>query len=128
VASIIHAALTLGVIVIAVVAVIMHQSSPEPFIPGGRVVMRLIAVGLAAGGFVAVNLLRQRVSSPGVNASPAAWQAVMGRAVVVWALAEATALTGTVLWLATRDAIVLLPLLVGLALLVWQRPSVLLEP
>ena len=128
VASIIHAALTLGVIAFAVVAGVLHEASPTPYVSEGLPALRLVAIGLAAGGFAAVNLLRQRVSVPPAGSGAAEWQATMGRAVVVWAVAEATALTGTVLWLVTRDALVLLPLLVGLVLLAWFRPSVLLAP
>lgn len=126
VASIIHAALTLGVITFAVVAAVLHETNPTPYVSEGLPALRLVAIGLAAGGFVAVNLLRQRVSAPRADSGAVEWQAVMGRAVMVWAVAEATALAGTVLWLVTRDALVLLPLLVGLVLLAWHRPAVLL--
>jgi len=126
VASIIHAALSLGVIAFAVVAALLHETNPAPYVNEGIPVLRLVAVGVAVGGLVAVNLLSQRVSVPPAGSGGAEWQAVLGRAVVVWAVAEATAVIGTVLWLVARDAVVLLPFLVGLVLLAWYRPSVLL--
>jgi hypothetical protein len=127
VATIVHAALTLGVITFGVIAIVLLPSTGAPLASDAAQLFRVVAIVLAGGGLMAVNVLRQRIRPPGPQAGAAEWTAAFGRAIVVWGVAEGVALVGTVFWLVVHDAVVLLPVGVGLVLLVWTRPSVLLE-
>jgi hypothetical protein len=52
------------------------------------------------------------------------WAAQAPRAIVLWALAEATAAIGGVFWFLTRDLLVLVALGgFGLGALLWTRPG-----
>lgn len=127
VATMVHGALTLSVITFgAIVVLVLPERAVAPASDALRL-FRIVAIALAAGALVAVNALRQRVTPPGVGADLATWQTAFGRAVVVWGIAEGVAMVGCVFWLLVHDPVLLLPFGVGLVLLVWTRPAVLLE-
>lgn len=127
VATIVHAALTLGVITFGAIVLVLPARSAS-VAPDAVPLLRIVAIVLAAGALVAVNVLRLRVTAPGAAAGPAEWQAALGRAVVIWGMSEGVALVGCVFWLLWHDPVLLLPFGIGLVLLVLTRPAVLLEP
>ena len=92
-------------------------------------VFRVVALALAAGGFLVVQALRAGLPSRHAGEDRAAWWRTNGaRAIAVWAVSEGTALTGGVLWFLTGDLLVLAVLAgVGLVSLILSRPGLLAD-
>jgi len=98
--------------------------------PSGPVwVFRVIAMALAAGGFVVVQVLRAALPSRHAGEERTAWWSANGaRAITVWAVSEGMALTGGVLWFLTGDLLVLAVLTgFGLVSLMLSRPGLLAD-
>jgi hypothetical protein len=92
-----------------------------------------LAFRVAAAGVLLMSVIAMRIVRGGMEPagrsddSDAWWRANFPRAVVVWALAEGSALAGAVFWVVTGDFAILAGVTgVSLGLLVWNRPAVLM--
>jgi hypothetical protein len=128
-ARIIHGALMLGVVMFWLVAwfVAGRTALPVDALPDRRVLyiaLALVSAGLFGGAMFTANRL---VPPPRGSSQDEWWRVNLGKAIVIWALAEAPALLGTVVYLLTRDFRVLLATFIGLLLFAAYRPSRLFE-
>jgi hypothetical protein len=121
---VLHAALALSAILIIGVMVALARMSPAT-------AAHLTPVLRAATGIeiLTVAIVMRVVASPmealraGEDAA-AWWLAQAPRAIVLWALAEATVAVGAVFWFLSRDLLVLIALGgFGLGALAWARPG-----
>jgi hypothetical protein len=128
-ARIIHAALVLGIVMFWVVAWWLGRSSAMPVyaLPDRRVLY--VALFLVSAVLFGVAMFRaNRLGRVAAGTSQDDWwRANLGKAVVIWALAEAPALLGLVAYTFTRDFRVLIATLTGLLLFGAYRPSRLIE-
>ena len=128
-ARIIHGALMLGVVMFWLVAwfVASRTALPVDALPDRRVLyiaLVLVSAGLFSGAMFTAN----RLVPPARGASQDEWWRVnLGKAIIIWALAEGPALLGTVAYLLTRDFRALLATFIGLLFFAAYRPSRLLE-
>ncbi len=92
------------------------------------IVFRVAAVGVLLLSVMAMRIVRGSMDPVGHREDRDAWwRANFPRAIVVWALAEGSALAGAVFWVVTGDFAILAAVTgVSLALLVWNRPGVLM--
>ena len=92
------------------------------------IVFRVVAVGVLLLSMIAMRVVRGSMNPVGRGDDRDAWwRANFPRAIVVWALAEGSALAGAVFWVVTGDFAILAAVTgVSLALLVWNRPGVLM--
>ena len=92
------------------------------------IVFRVAAVGVLLLSMIAMRVVRGSMNPVGRGDDRDAWwRANFPRAIVVWALAEGSALAGAVFWVVTGDFAILAAVTgVSLALLVWNRPGVLM--
>jgi putative copper export protein len=128
-ARIIHAALTLGVMLFFAVAwyVGTRTSMPISAVPDRRV-LYLGLFFVSAVLFGAAVYTAGRLTSPGPGLSQDDWwRANLGRAIGIWTLVETPTLLGTVAYLVTHDFRTLIATFTGLLLFVNYRPSRLAE-
>jgi hypothetical protein len=128
-ARIIHAALVLGIVMFWVVAWWLGRSSAMPVyaLPDRRVLyvaLFLVSAVLFGAAMFRANRLGRVAAG---TSQDDWWRANLGKAVVIWALAEAPALLGLVAYTFTRDFRVLIATLTGLLLFGAYRPSRLIE-
>jgi hypothetical protein len=128
-ARIIHGALMLGVVLFWLVAwfVARQTALPVDALPDRRVLyiaLALVSAGLFGGAMFTANRL---VPPTRGSSQDDWWRANLGKAIVVWALAEAPAILGTVAYLLTRDFRALLATFIGLLFFAAYRPSRLFE-
>lgn len=92
------------------------------------IVFRVAAVGVLLLSVMAMRIVRGSMDPVGHREDRDAWwRANFPRAIVVWALAEGSALAGAVFWVVTGDFAILAAVTgVSLALMVWNRPGVLM--
>jgi hypothetical protein len=123
-AQIIHAALTLGVVLFWAVAWFAGATSrPVSALPDHRVLyLGLFLVSAVLFGAAAYNVARFIPPAAGTSQDDW-WRANLGRAVGIWGLVEAPAILGAVAYLLTHDFRTLLAPLTGLLFLVNYRPS-----
>ncbi|MBI2072349.1 MAG: hypothetical protein HYW06_02720 [Gemmatimonadetes bacterium] len=121
---ILHAALTLTAILIIGVFVALARVSPPPA-PNLTTVLRAAAGAEILTVVVLMKLVSGQIEALRTGEDAAAWWAAQGpRAIVLWALAEATAAIGGVFWYLARDPLLLVGLGgFGLGALVWMRPG-----
>jgi hypothetical protein len=122
--SILHAALTLSAILILGVFAALARVSPPPT-PSLTTVLRAAAGVEILTIAVLMKMLTAQLEPFKAGEDAAAWWAAQGpRAIVLWALAEATVAIGGVFWFLTRDLLVLTALGgFGLGGLLWMRPG-----
>jgi hypothetical protein len=127
-ARIIHGALVLGVLMFGAVAVaIRDRSIPSEALPDRRVLYVALAL-VSAVLFGAAAFTTGRLTAPARGASEDEWwSANLGRVLVSWALVEAPALLGLVVFTLTHDFRTLLAPFIGLLLFANYRPRRLTE-
>jgi hypothetical protein len=127
-ARIIHASLMLGMVLFWAVSWFAGASSrPVSTLPDRRVLyLGLFLVSALLFGAAAYNATRFTPPAPGTSQDDW-WHANLGRAVVIWSLAEAPAILGAVAYFLTHDFRTLLAPFTGLLFLVNYRPSRLAE-
>ena len=128
-ARIIHGALMLGVVMFWLVAWYVggRTALPVEALPDRRVLYIALAV-VSAGLFGGAMFTANRLVPPTRGSSQDDWWRVnLGKAIVIWALAEAPAILGTAAYLLTRDFRVLIATFIGLLFFAAYRPSRLLE-
>jgi hypothetical protein len=128
-ARIIHGSLVLGVVLFWLVAwfVAGRTALPVSMLPDRRVLyvaLFLVSAALFGGAMFTVNRLVPL--APGASQDEW-WRVNLGKALLIWALVEAPAVLGTVVYLLTRDFRVLLATFTGLLLFGTYRPSRLFE-
>ncbi|HLB35185.1 MAG TPA: hypothetical protein VJL31_01300 [Gemmatimonadales bacterium] len=123
-ARVLHAALTLSAMLILGVLVVLSRLSP-PAAPQLTTVLRAAAGAEILTMAVLMKLVTAQVEPLRTGEDPDAWwMAQAPRAIVLWALAEATAAIGGVFWFLTRDLLLLIALGgFGLGALIWMRPG-----
>ncbi len=91
-------------------------------------VFRVAAVGVLLLSVIAMRIVRGGMDPVGRSDDHDGWWRVnFPRAIVVWALAEGSALAGAVFWVITGDFVILAVVTgVSLALLVLNRPATLM--
>lgn len=99
-ARIVHAAIMLGVIMMAAIAIGLRISRTFTGESRGSAVVGIALVAGALGGF-AGGVIARRTLVPRRPAEPvdAWWATNLGRAIVIWALIESGALIGLILYL-----------------------------
>jgi hypothetical protein len=127
-ARIIHGALVLGVLMFGAVAVaIRDRSIPSEALPNRRVLYVALAL-VSAVLFGAAAFSAGRLPPPARGASEDEWwSANLGRVLVSWALVEAPALLGLVVFTLTQDFRTLLAPFIGLLLFANYHPRRLTE-
>lgn len=128
-ARIIHSSLVVGVLLFWLVAwyVARQTALPVSALPDRRVLyvaLFLASAALFGGAMFTVNRLVP--PAPGMSQDDW-WRVNLGKAILVWALVEAPAILGTVIYLLTRDFRVLLATFAGLLFFGTYRPSRLVE-
>ena len=124
-AKIIHAALTLGVIMFYAAAwyIGTKTSMPISAVPDRRVLylglFLVSAILFGAAAYIASSLAP---AGPGTSQDDW-WRANLGRAIGIWGLIEAPTLLGTVAYLLTHDFRTLIATFAGLLFFVNYRPS-----
>jgi len=99
-ARIVHAAIMLGVIMMAAIAIGLRISRTFTGETRGSAILGIALVAGALGGFAGAVITRRTLVARGRAESVDAWWATnLGRAIVIWALAEAGAVIGLVLYL-----------------------------
>jgi hypothetical protein len=123
-ARVLHAALTLSAMLIVGVVVVLSRLSP-PAAPQLTTVLRAAAGAEMLTIAVLMKVVTAQVEPLRMGEDAGAWWAAQApRAIVLWALAEATAAIGGVFWFLTRDLLVLVALGgFGLGALLWTRPG-----
>ena len=121
---VLHAALTLSAILIVGVLVVVSRISP-PAVPNLTNVLRVAAGVEILTMAVLMKLVTAQLEPLRAGEDAGAWWAAQApRAIVVWALAEATAALAGVFWFLTRDPLLLMALgAFALGALVWTRPG-----
>jgi hypothetical protein len=119
-------------LVVAVVMMVLVIAALRPafgFESAGQLttVFRVAAVGVLLVSVFAMRVVRSGMAPVGRSDDRDAWwRANFPRAIVVWALAEGSALAGTVFWVVTGDFVILAVVTgVSLALMVLSRPAAL---
>jgi hypothetical protein len=111
-----HAALVAAVVVVAGVLAIVAGMTPEAPLESLRGTLRLVGALELAVMIVASAAIRRTLTGLPAGADRDVWWGTQGpKAIVLWALAEGTAMLGVVFWLLTRD-VVLFGALVGAGL------------
>lgn len=128
-ARIIHGSLVLGLMLFWLVAWFVAGRSALPIsaLPDRRVLyiaLFLVSAALFGGAMFTANRLVP--PAPGTSQDDW-WRSNLGKATLIWALAEAPAILGTIAYLLTRDFRALLATFAGLLLFGAYRPSRLLE-
>lgn len=126
-AQLLHGALCIGALVIAVVLSVLR--STKPVYPGAPILLlRYISLGVLVVDLVAAHTFRGRIPplAPGDNVD-AWWEAQLPRALVVWALLESAVLFGAVVHFAVGDWVPLAAAGVALVVLWNARPARLAE-
>lgn len=118
----------MSAILILGVLVVLSQVLPASA-PGLTTVLRAAAGVEILTIAVLMKLVTSQMEPLRAGEDERAWWAVHGpRAIVFWALAEATAAIGGVFWLLARDLLVLMALGgFGLGALIWMRPGKLVD-
>ncbi|HEX9580469.1 MAG TPA: hypothetical protein VF970_05120 [Gemmatimonadales bacterium] len=122
--GVVHTGLVAGVVIFGLLAVLLAQRSAPPLV-GLRLPLRVAGLLELAFLIVAGTLVRRTVVPPARGADRHAWWMTTGpRVILLWALAEGTALLGCVFWYLSRDPVLFAALTgVGLAVLVWSGPG-----
>jgi hypothetical protein len=123
-ARIIHAALILGVLLFVATSWYIVRSRPRPPAPDDLRAFYVALCLVTASGLLGAMLVARRVSQR-VTGQPLDqwWLANMSRALTIWALAEAPALFGGVIYLLSGDARALLATLLAVATMWRFAPS-----
>lgn len=119
----------LGVVLFWLVAwyVAARTALPVTALPHRRV-LYIGLVLVSAALFGAAMFTAGRLVPPSRGASQDEWWRVnLGKAILIWALVEAPAILGTVIYLLTRDFRVLLATFIGLLFFGAYRPGRLIE-
>jgi hypothetical protein len=121
---VLHAALTLSAILIVGVLVLVSRLSP-PAAPDLGTVLRVAAGAEILTVAVLMKLVTAQIEPLRAGEDAGSWWTAQApRAIVCWALAEASAALGGVFWFLTRDPLVLLALgAFGVGALLWTRPE-----
>jgi len=125
-AQIVHTAMVVGVLAVALAFGFVRQVAPvEPL--SATPVLRLFAFAEVVGVLVIWRLLRAGMHPLGRGGDEDAWWQANGpRALVIWALADGSATVGAVFWYLTGDASILVGVLgVSLLVLLVNRPATL---
>ena len=127
-ARIVHRLLVLGVALMVLVIAGLRPAFGFESMGQLTTVFRVAAVGVLLLSVIAMRIVRGSMDPVGQGDDRDGWwRANFPRAIVVWALAEGSALAGAVFWVVTGDFVILAAVTgVSLALLVWNRPGVLM--
>ena len=126
---ILHRTLVFGValtvVVLGVVRTRVALDPPADLTP----LIRLMALVLLVGGYLAMRVVRARITPFGAGTDRSTWWVQeSGKVVLVWAIAEGVAMTGAICWFLTGDLVILIGVVgAALAVLVMNRPGRLLE-
>ncbi len=125
----VHGSLVGGVAVIMTALAFVREVAAPAARPDLLPVFRAVAFAELAVAIVVARVLWARIPSRARATDEAAWwRDAAGPAVVVWSLAEGSALLGGVLWFLTGDPWILIGVTgVALAILVASRPGRLAE-
>ena len=128
-AQILHSAMVAGVVVIAIVFGMLGRLAPLGHLEELVTLFRFVAVAELAMAAVVMRLMRARLEPLRRGGEPDAWWGRFGsRAILIWALAEGSAVFGAVLWFLTGDVVLLAGVTgIALILLVMHRPRTLTE-
>ncbi len=123
-ALVVHGALVMGVIVIAVTLGAVRAVAAPP-IDGQVWLFRLVAFTALIIALVLIRLVRLRIAPVATGGDDEAWWRRHSPLVLLlWMAAEGTAFLGAVLWFVSDDAVILIVVTtVSLALLIANRPS-----
>ena len=124
-ARVIHAAITVGVVLFFAVFLILRSESSLGEMSETRGVLRIVGYLVLAGGVLASGMLRGRIAPRFRGADLGEWWSKnMQKAVVVWATAEGGGLAAMVMgWLVGDTTLLALGAALPLALLFTSRPN-----
>ncbi len=127
-ASIIHVAL-LGAILSTVIVLASVRSLVSVALPDEAVLLiRVIGGGVLVASLVLIRLVRRAVIPRQQGQGRNAWWAVNGgRVLMIWAIADAVAMCGTVFWFLTGDPGLFALTVLGSLLLMLNRPGRLID-
>ena len=126
--KIIHGALMAGVSLFLLVTVWLHRVSARAPLPVSGEVLAYVGLGILAAGLLALRFLPVPDPAPAPGqATDQWWMKSQGRLLVRWAVVEGGCLVNAVLWYLSRDRVLLVAAIAGLAVLLTLRPSRYLE-
>ena len=127
-ARIVHKLMVIAVVMMVLVIAALRPAFGFESMGQLTIVFRVVAVGVLLLSVIAMRIVRGSMDPVGHREDRDAWwRANFPRAIVVWALAEGSALAGAVFWVVTGDFAILAAVTgVSLALMAWNRPGVLM--
>lgn len=128
-AQVVHFGMVLGVVIIVLVFTVMRPALAVERMGELTTVFRIVALLALFLTVIVMRLVKAQIEPiRSRDDRDAWWQAVLPKAIVVWALADGAAMLGAVFWLLTGDYLILAVVTgVALAMLVLHRPAVLME-
>ena len=127
-ARIVHKLMVIAVVMMVLLIAALRPAFGFESVGQLTTVFRVAAAGVLLLSVIAMRVVRGSMDPVGHREDRDAWwRANFPRAIVVWALAEGSALAGAVFWVVTGDFAILAAVTgVSLALMAWNRPGVLM--